>query len=553
MVETNTTIHTGATALVSALAAQGIDRIFGVPGGHSVPIFDALSQQEAVRLVLGRHEQGLVFMADGYSRASGRIGVVTTTSGPGVANMAAAMGQATTDTSAVLAVSTTVATTLVRQNRGALHDLNDSLEIMKPVCRAVRRCERADEIPHVIAELVGQLRNGRPGGVYCEIPHDLLSASVPATDPPTVAVAPEPPESACVETAGQWLGGAQQPLLWAGTGTVISGAGDVLAQLAERLGAVVVTSALARGVLPAQHPNLIMRNPLAGGPVDELIADADVVLAVGTMFKQEDASLWNIKFDGKLIHVDIDEEEIGRTYEPDLGIVADARVALEAIVAALPDRAPADTAWLDRANNAQRELFGQIRQLAPAETQAVEVLRHALPEGTIVVADRCSLGYWAHRCLPANRPRCFQYPMGYGGLGGALPQAIGAKIACPDQPVVCIIGDGGFQYTGTELIMAVQEQTPITIVVCNNRSYGAIEAGMQLNLGRAELGCNLLNPDFQKFADAYGVAACRTDTLDAFAAALTTSVLLDAINLIELTVELRDPQYPERELMTKFS
>ena len=541
MSQSTVTCMTGGQAVVGTLANQGVERIFGVPGGHSIPLFDALHRQTDVQLVLGRHEQGLVGLADGYNRASGRIGVVTTTSGPGVANMAAAMGSATTDTVSVLAISSTVASDLVGKNRGGLHDLNESLEIMRPVCRAVRRCQSVAEIPQIIAELMDQLINGRAGGAYCEIPHDLLSAEAELDLPAPVVRRPKPPDPAAIEEAVSLLGAAQQPLIWAGTGTVVSGAGDVLVRMAEKLGAVVTTSALARGIVGADHPNVIVRNPINGGPVDQIVAEADVVLAVGTMFRQEDASCWNIEFSGKLIHVDIDPTEIGRTYQADLGIVADAGVVLEAIERSLPTRDPASSTWLVRARSAQDEALAVFRQSGPIEMQAVDALRSASPRDAIIVCDRCNLGYWAHRTMPAYAPRTFQYPLGYGGIGGALPQAIGAKIACPDQPVVCVIGDGGFQYTGTDLIIAVQQRLPITVVLCNNHCFGAIKAGMQRNYGHADIGCTLTNPDFQQFAAAYGVPAVRVDSIDRFGETLEQAIRSKTLNLIELTVDLADP------------
>lgn len=535
------TCMTGGQAVVASLASQGIDRIFGVPGGHTVPLFDALGQQDDVQLVLGRHEQGLVGLADGYNRASGRIAAVTTTSGPGVANMAAAMGSATTDTTSVLAISSTVASHLVGQNRGSLHDLGESLEIMRPVCRVVRRCESVAEIPHVIAELLDQVTNGRPGGAYCEIPNDLLTTEAELELPPRVARTPLQPEPTAIAEAAALLATARRPLIWAGTGTVVSGAGELLVRLAEKLGAVVTTSALARGIVSADHPNVIVRNPINVGPVDRIVAEADVVLGVGTMFKFEDTSNWKIEFGGRLIHIDIDAEEIGRNYRADVGIVSDAGAALEAIDRALPDREPADSAWIARTVAAQDEALAALRTSGPLEMASIDALRSAAPRDAIIVCDRCNLGYWAHRTMPAYAPRTFQYPVGYGGIGGALPQAIGARIACPDQPVVCVIGDGGFQYTGTDLILAVQEKVGITIVLCNNECYGAIKANMLRNYGRADIGCTLINPDFQQFAAAYGVPATRADSIDEFSEQLQQGIRSQALNLIELTLDLADP------------
>ena len=534
---------TGAEAAVAALESQGVSMIFGVPGGHSVPLYDALCSHRSIRHVLGRHEQGLAFMADGYSRASGRIGVVTTTSGPGVANLAGALGGVTTDTSAVLAVSSTVRSDFIGKNRGELHDLNQTLDLMRAVCGPVRRCNAVEEIPGAIRDLVFELRCRRPRAAFCEIPADILKAESDVEFPPAVPCERPQPCQEAISRAVGLLTEAQRPVIWTGTGAVWSDAAGEVDALARGLGAIVVMSALGRGLLPADHPHVVLREGTRTNAVDVLIGEADVVLAVGTMFKGEDANHWKVTPGETLIHIDIDPEEIGRSYPAEVGIVADAREALAAIRQQLPKREPADPAWLARGKEAQNEFLQRRREDGPAEMRAVDIVRSAVPRDAILLFDRCNLGYWAWVAMPAYEPRTFHFPMGYGGLGGALPQAIGAKLACPDRAVLCVIGDGGFQFTGTELAVAVQEKTALTIVVCNNSKYGAIEANMRNNYGHADLGCKLVNPDFLEFAAAYGVPAVRADTLDGFAAALEKGLKANDLNLIELTVDLCDPPW----------
>ena len=172
--------------------------------------------------------------------------------------------------------------------------------------------------------------------------------------------------------------------------------------------------------------------------------------------------------------------------------------------------------------------------------RTLDVLRSVVPKDGILVCDRCNLGYWAYRCLPAYAPRTFQYPMGYGGLGGALPQSFGAKLACPDKDVVCVIGDGGFQFTAPELAVAVQENIPVTIVLCNNNAYGAIRAGQKRSYGGRYFGVSLQNPDFQMLAASYGVPSVKVDRIEEFEKALQLGIDSKRLNLIELTLELQD-------------
>ncbi|MDP6107398.1 MAG: thiamine pyrophosphate-binding protein [Candidatus Brocadiia bacterium] len=531
----------GGQAVVAALQKHGVRTVFGIPGGHCLPIYDALARQQQVRHVLGRHEQGLGFMADGYARASGRLGVAIVTSGPAVANLAGALGGATTDTSPVLVIASTVPSDLVGKNRGGLHDCGEALEIVRPVCRHVRRCTTVGEIPHVIAELIHRLRTGRPGAAFCEIPCDVLAAEaeMEVADPlPVVRLAPDP---RAVAQAAELLGASERPLIIAGKGATISEAGGEVGELARRLGALVLPTTLGRGILPGDDLRVITHDGATVTKVYEVVAEADVVLAVGTMFRQEDTAEWALRPGERLIHIDIDPEEISRSYRPEVGIVADAKAALDALLEALPERAPARKSWLARGKTAEKQRLQRRREQGPLEMAVLNVFRAALPRDGIAVCDRCSLGYWAFRCMSAYAPRTFQFPLGYGGLGGALPQAVGAKLARPERTVVCVIGDGGFQFTGTELAVAVQESTPITIVLCNNSAYGAIRAGQDRNYGGRRFGVELRNPDFQKLAAAYGIPAVRVGEVDSFRAALAKGIGSAELNLIELTAELMDP------------
>jgi acetolactate synthase-1/2/3 large subunit len=532
---------TAAEAAVATLTAHGIDLVFGIPGGHNLPIYDALARQNKIRHVLCRHEQGAAFLADGYSRASGRIGVATVVSGPAVANMGAALGGATTDTSAVLALASTVRANLVGKNRGGIHDCGESLEVMRPLCRHVRRVNKVEETPQVIAELIHKLRTGRPGAAYCEIPCDVLATQAMVEIPEPLPCERLQPDMAKIKSAVQLLAAARRPLLWVGTGATVSGAGQELDALARKLGAIVVTSSLGRGILPGDHPHFVMVDGASFTEVNQIIAEADVVLAVGTMFKQEDTVDWATQPGEKLIHIDIDPEEIGRSYPPAVGIVADAKTALAAIFRELPAREPAEAGWLARGKNAEADRLNGRRRQGPTEMRTLDILRGTVPRDAVLVFDRCNLGYWAWRCMPAYAPRTFIYPLGYGGLGGALPQAFGAKLACPEKTVVCVIGDGGFQFTATELAVAVEENIPVTIVVCNNKAYGAIRAKQDRDFGGRRFGCTLRNPDFQKFAAAYGIRSTCADTADAFGNALEQSIRADDLNLIDLTVEIADP------------
>ena len=532
---------TGAEAVIITLETHGIDIIFGIPGGHSLALYDALSRQDSIRHILGRHEQGLGFMADGYARASGRVGVLTTTSGPAVANLACALGGATTDTSPVLAISSTIRSELIGKNRGELHDCGESIDIMRPVCRYTCRCKSVEEIPETIAGFFHILKTRRPGAAYIEIPYDILNTKTDVEIPCFCPPEPIQPDDGEIEAVIGHLMSAKRPLLWVGTGAMVSEAGAEIESLAGKLGAIIVNTSLGRGILPADHPNVINLDGALMIEVNQVIARADVVLAVGTMFKQEDTANWSTIPGKKLIHIDIDPEELGRSYKPEIGIVADAKAALETINGRMPKRAPVASEWVKQGKQAEADRLERRRSQSALEMQVLDILRDTVPRDGILVCDRCNLGCWAYRCLPVYEPRSFIYPMGYGTLGGALPQAMGAKLACPDKPVVCVIGDGGFHFTATELAVAVQENISFTIVLSNNNAYGAIRAGQDRNFGGRHFGVKLQNPDFSLIASAYGIDYARAGDPDTFRHTLDKGIKSGQLNIIELTVELRDP------------
>ena len=536
----NKATHTGGEAVVETLAAAGIDTVFGIPGGHSLPIYAALHGHSKVRHVLGRHEQGLGYMADGYARASGRMAAVTTTSGPGVANVTAALGQATTDNVPMVVISSGPSAALIGRNRGGLHDLNDAIELAQPACRYVAHADAVEEISPKLAQLIRNLRCMRPGGAFIQVPTNILGASADVTICSSDGQRPAP-DMKTVAVAAELLQTARRPLIIAGYGALLAGAGPAIQVLAERLDAVVATTTLARGLLGEQSW-VVFDDGAVPSVLTKIFAEADVTLAVGTMFRQEDTAGWQTIPTGRLIHIDIDAAEFDRTYPTDVSIHADARLAAEAMVAALPASTPATEAtWRQHAAGLQHERL-EARRSEPA-MQFTEALRKVIPGDTIVFADRCNIGYWMYRAAAAYEPRTFNYPMGYGGLGSALPQGIGARLACPERRILSIIGDGGMQFTLPELAVAVQEQTPFTLLISNNQAYGAIQAGLGRNFADVDpsFGTALSGPDYGLIAKSYGIDYVRTESETELLRILPELLQNDQLNIIEFRNAIPDP------------
>jgi thiamine pyrophosphate-dependent acetolactate synthase large subunit-like protein len=534
--------RTGADIAVQTLADNGIEVIFGIPGGHSFPLYAALTREKRLRHVLGRHEQGLGYMADGYYRASGKIAAVSTTSGPAVANVACPLGQATTDTSAILVLASAPNSALIGKNRGGLHDLNDGIDIVRPVSRYAEHCARVEEIGPKIGAVIAKLKHRRPGGAFVQIPTDVMNQKSDRASLPVAKLDPLRPDESQIQAAAVLLQNAKRPLIIAGTGCVVSHAGPAIKELAERLGAVVSPSMLARGLVAGSEPYTIFLDGPSPSELNAVYEQADVVLAIGTMFKQEDTCNWTVKMGGPLIHIDIDPQEFGRSYPPALAINADASLAAAALLSALGRNHSVDPAWPKFARGLLESRLAARRQRHPQEMAFMEQFRREIPSDVMLFADRCNLGYWMSRCMPCEEPRTFHYPLGYGGLGGSLPQALGAKLAVPHRRIVGILGDGGMQFTLTELAVAVQERLAVKVVITNNQSYGAIKAGMIKNFGKAELGIDLSGPDWAKISAAYDIPFLRFADASSFNRGLRQELETERLCVIEYVNDLADPQ-----------
>ena len=533
---------TGAEIAIETLVANGIEVVFGIPGGHSFPMYAALAKEKRLHHVLGRHEQGLGYMADGYFRASGKIAAISTTSGPAVANIACALGQATTDTSAMLVIASSPNSLLIGKNRGGLHDLNDGIDIARPVSRYTEHCATVGEIAPKICDVIAQLRNRRPGGAFVQIPTDIMMHRGDRNHVAADGLCALHPKQSSIDAAIAILRKAKRPLIVAGTGCVASNAGIAIVELAARLGAVVSTSTLARGIVPGSAPySIFLDGPTSTG-LNAVYEQADVVLAIGTMFKQEDTCNWAVKMGGPLIHIDIDEEEFGRSFPAEVPIHADARLACNALLASLQQSGSCDKDWPRFARNLHESRLADRHKRHPQEMAFIEQFRSDIPFDVIMFADRCNVGYWMCRCMPCEEPRTFHYPLGYGGLGGALPQALGAKLACPNRRVVAILGDGGMQFTMSELAVAIQEGLAIKIVITNNHSYGAIKAGMAKNFNGIDFGTDLSGPDWAKIASAYNIPFSRFSDANSFTKGLRKELEVDQLCIIEYVNNLADPQ-----------
>lgn len=536
----SSSLPTAADLLVERLVAHGVGVVFGYPGGQLTPLYDALARRGAIRHVLARDEQAAAFMADGYARVTGRPGVCVAVCGPGVYNAFTSLATAFTDSIPVLLISGQMATSGLGLRSGYYHE-NEQLRAVQSLVKYAARITHVGQVGGTIDEAFVAMTTGRPGPAFVEIPLDVQRQAAATQVPLAVPRSPDPlaPDAGDIERLVQRLQGWHKPLLLAGGGVVAAGGEPALAELATRLGAPVFTSFLGKTALSSDHPlkaGLPWRRATSdltdmAGQHSPLFAEADGILALGCRFTQALTGSWSLRVPASLVHVDIDPQEIGRHYPAAQGIVADARLTMAALLSALAA--------------ANRPPWAQLaRPTEPWRLPGVDLLgslRRRLPRDGIVVADITRLSYIMLADFPTYEPRTFLHPAGFVAMGYGVPAALGAKIAFPERAVVAVVGDGCFLMSAMELATAVQENVPIVVVLVNDHCLTLIKAIQERRYQGRFLGVDLHNPDWQHFAQAFGVACWQVDSDAAFEEALAQALTANRPALIEVKLK---PEVP---------
>jgi acetolactate synthase I/II/III large subunit len=498
---------TVGTYLLESLAAYGVQHIFGIPGVHNVELYRDLDRI-AIRHVVARHEQGLGFMADGYARVSGRPGVCFTITGPGVTNIATALAQARADSIPLLVIASVNRRGQFGSGRGFLHELPDQHGFAAQLCALTHTVLEAAELPEILARAFARFAAARPGPAFIELPIDLLQSSAAGLPAPAPAVVARPggvPRSALDEAARQ-LAHARAPLILAGGGALRAAA--PLTALAERLDAPVVMTINARGLLPPAHP-LAVSYSASLAPVRALIASSDAVLAVGTELGPTDYDMYaasELPQPPGLIRIDIDAEQMVRNARPALALLGDAGVIIEALLAC--DLGPRTANAAARVESLRRAAAASLKPAMRRQIALLEAIRERLPRA-IMVGDSTQPVYAGNLGFAAAEPGSwFNSATGFGTLGYALPASTGAGLAAPDRPVICLVGDGGVQFTLGELGVLRDVDAWTLVVVWNNRGYGEIKSFM-IEAGIAPAAVDIAPPDFALIAQAYGYAYRR--------------------------------------------
>lgn len=592
--------QTGADRICAALQEQGVDLLFGYPGGAIMPLYDALCRRPAMRHVLVRHEQAAAHAADGYARATGRVGVCVTTSGPGATNLVTGLATAAMDGVPLVALTGQVATGLMGSDAFQEADI---LGITMPVTKHGFVLATPDEIEDVIHEAFRLARTGRPGPVLVDIPKDVQLAiqqahaggelrALPVPDgwrlrypggsgyspnggPADQAGVLTPAADQALERAVPLLNLARRPLVVAGRGVVQSGTAPLLLQLAERNRLPVVTTLLGLDAFPRSHPLALGMPGMHGTPVaNQALQQADVVFGFGLRFDDRvTGPLASFARDAEIVLFEVDGAVVGRTVCPTVKVLGDLRNTLPALVQRVR-REPSDAWWAglatgshDRAGGARggepsaedvapgaepREtVAGGNGKLAATPDSpltgrdAARLVAHAIEAGAAQLAiDVGQHQMWMAQELLAASPGSFMTPGGLGTMGYALPAAVGAALGRPDRATWAVIGDGGFQMSLAELATVVQEQLPLRIVILNNGHLGMVRQWQELFFQGRVTACRLSGPDLTMLARAYGVPARAVERHSELATALEWAAAVPGPVLLEIRIACEDNVYP---------
>lgn len=519
---------TGGELLAESLIAQGVTKIFGIPGVQLDAATDALyDREDQISFVCARNEQATTYMADGYSRSTGEVGVAMVVPGPGVLNALSGVATGYATNSRLLLIAGQIDSQAIGKGLGALHEIPDQTGMLERVTKWTGTARTAAEVPGLVAEAFRQLRSGRPRPVALEVPPDVLAAFADAEIAAYVEPEVVKPEADAIEQAAGLLAGSQFPLIVAGGGVVAAGANDALIALAERLEAPILITEGGRGAADARHR--LVFDSLA---LRELRERADVVLAVGSRF----VSTFGTKVDvagAQVILLNAEEADLHGPREAAVRIHADAVAGLEALSAALPEAdRPSREAELART---REWLGGRFDDIAP-QREYISVIREALPDHGVFVSEFTQVGYAASACYPAHAPRTYIGPGYQGTLGYGFATALGVKAADPARPVVSVNGDGGFSWTLQELSTMRRYDLGLVAIVFTDGFYGNVRRIQKNRYDARYFSSDLTNPDYQQLAAAFGIRSAKAYTPAELSAVLAEAIPANEPILIEVPV-----------------
>ncbi len=530
--------------MVDVLEQAGVEVVFGIPSVHNLPIYDALERRGTIRAVTVRHEQTAAGAADGYARVSGRLGVLITSTGPGAANAMGGLLEARVSGSPLLHLTGQIETRYLGLNRGFIHEVPDQASMLRSLSKEVVRVERADDVASSVADAIAAATAAPQGPVSVEIPIDLQYAETARDSWQPVSgdegrVDRAAPPAAWTEAAER-IAAARRPVIWAGGGAVRAGAEAEVAALARRIGAGVLTTPNARGVLPEDDP-LSIGNLSWDPEVRELLGEADLLIGIGTRYQGPNTENWRMALPATIVQIDVDPSVPGRNYRATVAAKGDAKAVLSFVLGQLGQQPREEnSSWLDQVASVASRARSRLRSAIGPQAELLDALAALLDDHTVVVKDSTIPAYtWGNRLLPVTRSRTAIMPNGFA-IGLGLAHSLGAAVANRPSPVICMVGDGGFMLTATELATIAQHQLPVVVIVFNDGGYGILRNIQDKQYDR-RIGVDLGRPDFCGLARSLGVEAESVSTAAGFGTAVKAALGSARPYLVEVDVDAIGP------------
>jgi acetolactate synthase-1/2/3 large subunit len=542
----------GAKALMQALEKEGVDIVFGLPGGANLPIYDALVDAN-LRHILVRHEQSASHMADGYARIKRKAGVCFATSGPGATNIITGIATAYADSSPMIAVTGQVPLAMI--GKDAFQE-TDIIGIANPCTKYAFQPRSAHEIPETVKKAFYIAESGRPGPVLIDIPKDVQQSSADMNFPDLIKVRGySPVVDADLSQLGksvEILLNAERPIIMGGGGVNLSGAFSELQAIAEILMAPVVTTFKGKGSFPENHP-------LAMGPIgmhghaeaNKMILEADCILAVGARFSDRSVGRYDEFGRGmNIIHMDVDPAEIGKNKSVDVAVIGDVKSSMRTLVKMLSKvivKKDQDNPWLRRRKELINHYAETIKDYPRDLTarKALKKLREILPTNSIATTEVGQCQMWASLHFDVISPGTFFSSTGLGTMGFGFPASIGAKAARPDVPVVDIAGDGSFNMTENSLAVSVLDNLPVIVFLMNNYMLGMVAQWQRTFYDRRYMGVHQHNcPDYVKIAQAYGAQGIKAQSLSELEKAIKSALKMEVATVIDIVIDPEEDVYP---------
>jgi len=534
-------MHTGAEEIIKILKKAGVKTVFGIPSVHNISLYEALRKEPSIRHILCRHETTAAHMADGYARAGHGLGVVISSTGPATGYMVPAIHEAWGSCSPVLMITTNIPGTKIGLGLGSLHELENQDSLFTTITKSTILVRSGEDLPDRTLEAISIALSGRPGPVYLEIPTDILKKPISKINHGLTETGSDGEWSGDLKKALELIRGGQRPIIIVGTGAIQAGiSADILA-LAEILAAPVITTTNSKGVISEDHI-LSAGNAARKGAVLEVAKSSDVAVAIGTRLREADARRRGLVLP-QLIHIDWDNRWVNKNFPAEVALTGNISIIVKTLLNNLENDSVINgkSDWI---RNAREELDREVTKVHSlhVEMQYLDVIRSILPRESSLIIDNTHLGYWAEYFYPSYCPGGLIAARGSTPIGFAFAAAIGVRLACPERPILALIGDGGFLYSAQELATCIRHQVRFPLIVANNNAYGTISY-LQRNTYGKEYESRLNNPDFVTLSQAYGVPAAWADSPAALKKQLDRAIQSKEMRIIELAATFSEPPF----------